>query len=245
MIKKILLILAVTLTAAYLVLALTAFNHKPQGVVCQGFRLLIQDSLHAGFITPQEVQTILTGKKLNPVKQPMDDVHTEQLEQCLAQHPLIDQVQCYKTPDGHLNIELTQRIPILRVLSDNGGNYYLDNKGTVMPPLSRCVAHVPVATGPIEKSFAVKELYKFGVFLQKNRFWGAQTEQIVVHKNHTLEIVPRVGNHRIYLGKPEKLEQKLDRVKVFYEKGLNKVGWNKYSRINVEFDNQIICTKQP
>ena len=59
-----------------------------------------------------------------------------------------------------------------------------------------------------------------------------------------IELVPRVGDHVIYLGKLDDFEQKLKRVKVFYEKGLNKVGWNKYSRISVEFDNQIICTKK-
>ena len=52
------------------------------------------------------------------------------------------QVECYKTPSGKLCIEVTQRIPILRVMSANGENYYLDNKGTVMPPDAKCVAHL-------------------------------------------------------------------------------------------------------
>ncbi|HJC97601.1 MAG TPA: cell division protein FtsQ, partial [Candidatus Phocaeicola merdavium] len=29
-----------------------------------------------------------------------------------------------------------------------------------------------------------------------------------------------------------------------YEKVLSQVGWNKYERISVEFNNQIICTKK-
>ena len=59
-----------------------------------------------------------------------------------------------------------------------------------------------------------------------------------------IELVPRVGNHIIYLGKLEHFEDKLKRLKTFYEKGLNQVGWNKYSRISLEFGNQIICTKK-
>lgn len=59
-----------------------------------------------------------------------------------------------------------------------------------------------------------------------------------------IELVPRVGDHLVYLGRLDNFEQKLKRLKVFYEKGLNQVGWNKYSRINVEFSNQIICTKR-
>ena len=55
---------------------------------------------------------------------------------------------------------------------------------------------------------------------------------------------PRVGDHIVYLGKLDQFEDKLDRLKVFYKKALNEVGWNKYSRISLEFNNQIICTKR-
>ena len=128
--------------------------------------------------------------------------------------------------------------------SANGENYYLDNKGTVMPPDAKCVAHLAIVTGRVEKSFAMRDLYKFGVFLQNNKFWDAQIEQIHVLSDKNVELVPRVGDHIIYLGKLDGFERKLERVKAFYERGLNQVGWNKYSRINVEFSNQIICTKR-
>mgnify|MGYP007085008130 FL=1 len=121
---------------------------------------------------------------------------------------------------------MTQRTPILRVMSANGENYYLDNKGTVMPPDAKCVAHLAVVTGNVEKSFAMRDLYKFGVFLQKNSFWNAQIEQIHVLPGKNIELVPRVGDHLIYLGKIAGFEKKLKRVKAFYERGLNQVGWN-------------------
>ena len=40
------------------------------------------------------------------------------------------------------------------------------------------------------------------------------------------------------------MDRKLDRLKKFYRDCLGKVGWNKYSYIDREFDNQIICTKK-
>ena len=36
----------------------------------------------------------------------------------------------------------------------------------------------------------------------------------------------------------------LEIFKAFYEKGLNNVGWNNYTKINIKFENQIICTKR-
>ena len=42
----------------------------------------------------------------------------------------------------------------------------------------------------------------------------------------------------------ENMEEKFRKLKTFYHEGLNHVGWNKYSRISIEFSNQIICTKK-
>ena len=245
MLKRIFLSIAVLLVAAYLVVALTAFNRLPEGMTCLNMDLIITDTVYAGFITKEEVLSILEKHDLNPIGQKMEEVSSKAIEDILSQHHLIDEAECYKTPSGKLCVEVTQRIPILRVMSGKGENYYVDNKGTMMPNDAKCVAHLAVATGNIEKSFATRDLYKFALFLQRNRFWEAQVEQINILPDKTVELVPRVGSHIIYLGSLDGYEQKLKRVKEFYEKALNRVGWNKYSRINVEFGNQIICTKNP
>ncbi len=40
------------------------------------------------------------------------------------------------------------------------------------------------------------------------------------------------------------INKKLTRLEKFYKYGLSQAGWNKYSYINLEFDNQIICKKR-
>ena len=57
-------------------------------------------------------------------------------------------------------------------------------------------------------------------------------------------LVPRIGNHIIEIGKADNLEKKLAKLEEFYKEGLSKVGWNKYNKINIEFDKQVICTKK-
>lgn len=111
-------------------------------------------------------------------------------------------------------------------------------------PIPNSAANVAIATGYIDKAFATKELYEFGMFLQKHPLWKAQIQQINVTPAKELELVPQVGDHIIFLGKPGNYENKFDRLKTFYKKGLNEIGWNKYSRISLEFNNQIICTKK-
>ena len=80
--------------------------------------------------------------------------------------------------------------------------------------------------------------------LVNNNFWQNQIEQINVLADGSIEIAPRVGEHIIYLGSPTNIEKKLQRLEKFYRYGLSEAGWNKYSYISVEFDNQIICKKK-
>ena len=243
MIKKLFIFLFLVLITIYLAVAVTAFNGKPSEETCTGLELVISDSIDHGFITKKEVLRTLTSKKLSPIGKKMEEINTRLLEEELSQHPLIGNVECFHTTGNRIGITVTQRIPILRVMATNGENYYIDDKGHVMP-IPNSAADVVIATGLITKEFATNELYPFGMFLQNNPLWEAQIQQINVTPSKELELVPRVGDHILFLGKPGNYEEKFERLKTFYQKGLNKVGWNKYSRISLEFNNQIICTKK-
>ena len=91
-----------------------------------------------------------------------------------------------------------------------------------------------------------------------NDMWKNLVVQINVLPNRDIEVVPRVGNHIVHLGQmPESndkttrqklitefVNRKLTRLEKFYKYGLSQAGWNKYSYIDIEFDNQIICKKR-
>lgn len=243
MIKKLFILLFLMLITIYLVVAVTAFNGKPDDETCTGMELVINDSINHGFITKKEVLRTLNTKKLSPIGKKMGEINTRQLEEELGQHTLIGNVECFRTVGNRIGISVTQRVPILRVMAANGENYYVDDKGHTMP-IPNSAANVAIVTGHVDKAFATKELYEFALFLQDNPLWKAQVQQINVTSDKELELIPHVGNHVIFLGKPENYEDKFDRLKTFYKKGLNEVGWNKYSRISLEFNNQIICTKK-
>ena len=244
MLKKILRLLLGLLLTAYLVLGITAFSRLPADRLCTGLTVVVRDSTARSFVSRSEIDHMLSSAGVPCVGCEMDSVNTRLMEETLTKHPLIERVECYKTPDDRVCVELYQRIPILRVMSSTGEDYYVDHRGGIMPADTRCLSHLPVATGRIEKSFAQDKLYRFALFLQKNEFWRSQIEQINVVKGGNIELVPRVGDHIIYIGQAEDVESKLQRVRYFYDKGLSRVGWDRYSRINVEFGNQIICTRK-
>ena len=244
MLKKILTLSVVLLLGAYLVVAMTRLNRQPADAVCRDIVLNIgQDARPEGFITEAELKKLLKKGNLYPQGKKMDDIRCRDIESYLKKSPFIENAECYKSPTGHICIEVTQRIPVLRIMANNGDQYYLDSKGNSIP-LSGYAAHLPVVTGQVTHKNAEPLLQELSLCIQQDSFWNSQIEQIHVTPAGELEMIPRVGDHVVFLGKPKDIEGKLNRLKTFYQKALNKVGWNKYTRISLEFNNQIICTKK-
>lgn len=227
----------------YLVLSITVLNHPDeQYSVCNEVKIDIKEGEVQGFLNPDEIKAQLQHAKLYPLGDPMDQINSRLIEEALLQNPFVEKAQCYKTQSGSIHITLTQRLPVIHVKADNGDDYYVDTHGNVMPN-TLLASNLVVVTGQVTKPYAKKVLKKVGNFLIRNKLWFHQVEQLNVLSDGSVEMVPRVGNHVIYLGKPVNLSQKLDRLEKFYRYGLSKAGWNKYSYINLEFDNQIICKK--
>lgn len=230
--------------AVYLLMAVTVFN-KPesQDAVCTRVDIRIADGLASGFLDDVEVESQLKASRLYPLGQPLSQVNVRNMEEALLRNPFVKDAQCYKTQGGKVIVLLTQRLPVMHVKAMDGDDYYLDGRGNVMPN-TRYTSDLVVATGHISRNYARKVLAPVGENLVRNRFWNNQIEQLNVLHDGSMELVPRVGDHIVYLGSPTDIPQKLTRLEKFYRYGLSVAGWNKYSYVNLEFNNQIICKKR-
>jgi cell division protein FtsQ len=125
-------------------------------------------------------------------------------------------------------------------------------------PNSKYTSDLIIATGNVNEWFAKNYISHLTKALMENPLWRNQIEQINVLSDLGIELVPRVGDHIIYVGSlpmtkyiderpklvSDFINKKLTRLEKFYKYGLSQAGWNKYSYINLEFDNQIICKKR-
>lgn len=243
--KKTLVIALDTVVAVYLLLAVTAFNKPDESRdICSQVKINISEDVVEGFLDTDEIKSILTRNGIYPLGKPLNDVRVRAIEDALEKSPFVDRARCYKTTGGHVCISVTQRMPLIRVKADNGDDYYLDSRGGIMPN-TRYTTDLIVATGNISRRYAAKVLTPLAAYIVKDKFWRNQVVQLNVLNDGSIEMVPRVGDHIVYLGRPYHAGRKLRRLEKFYRYGLNRAGWNKYSYISLEFDNQIICKKRP
>ena len=244
MVKKILILVFILLLGSYLLIAMSSFSESPRQAICKGVEVTLMENQEKGFINAKEIDNILKARKLFPTGKEMHLVNTRQLEQTINQHPLIEHSECYKTSDQKVAIEIYQRIPLLRVISDTGEEYYIDTKGAVIDAPEASESYLPIVTGAINKKVAGKVFLPIGLFLRDDPYWANKIEQIHLTPQGELEVAPSEGEFLICMGSPSHFGQKLERLRQFYERALNKIGWDKYSKINIEYNNQIICTKK-
>jgi cell division protein FtsQ len=148
----------------------------------------------------------------------------------------------------------------MRVMPNNGGDYYVDNEGVVVrrrnlysPRLHIIEGNINISQAMLNgvsvldtsiKNSILKDIYYLVNYINRDNFWSAQIDQIYVDSNDEIDLIPRVGNHTVHLGSAENFERKLNNLEKFYDKVLPEVGWNKYSVINLAFKDQIVCKRR-
>ena len=246
-------LLLLVLLVGYLVFAVIYLRDGNPQEMCASVNITIDVSANERFLTSEDVVLLLSQADLYPEGKPMQQVRTADIEAALEQEPLVRRAICYKAAnpqqvnEGALCIDLQLRKPILRVFPDKGDSYFVDDEGTIIPSAPR-THNLLTATGAITPEYAANELVPFALYVSEDPYWQRQIVQLHVESDRRghprVKLVPREGDQVILLGPLDGYEKKLRRMRVFYEQGLPEVGWNKYRAFNLEYDNQIVCTKK-
>lgn len=249
--------------AAVSMIALLGFaNSALSHAICKEIEITIDRTNGNYFVEEEDIFDLVYFEMDTLLGRAISEINTYHLEHKLNNHSAIQNTEVYKTIDGKLMIDVQQRTPIVRVFNQLGESFYLDSTGKVMPPSSSYTARVLIASGNIDELYSevislnfsaiddslsalmiLDDLFILSQFIRKNKFWNAQIEQLYVNKDYEIELIPRVGNHRIVLGDATAIQEKFDKLKIFYFKGLSKTGWNEYSVVNLKYANQVVCTK--
>lgn len=246
------------LIAIYLLLAFVSFDKKGDPkALCSKVNIDIADNAAGGFLDAKVIKERLQKTGFYPIGRQLKDVDTRGIEEMLRRSPFVKTAECYKTEGGYVYISVTQRMPVIRIKADNGDDYYVDDHDCIMPR-SSYTSDLIIATGYINRWYAINYISPLGKAIMQNDVWKNLIEQINITPNLGVELVPRIGDHIVYIGKLPEItdkskhdkdiaqfvDKKMTRLEKFYKYGLSQVGWNKYSYVNIEFDNQIICKRK-
>lgn len=166
------------------------------------------------------------------------DIDISDIEKKIEALEPIRNVEVSVQLNGELRIEVDQRIPIVRIMSQP--SYYLDRNKRKIYTTGLEPARVPVASGALHGEM-IDKIYTLSTYVQENAFAEALCEQIFVTNDGDLILIPKIGSQQVIIGQPTELDSKFRRLEQFYKYGLNKLGWDKYKTINLSFADQIVC----
>jgi len=234
-----------------LVVSMSFIEVKKNDLRCSDVKVLIPGS--RSFIDRAEIDSILLAKQGPLVGRFLNRINIHLLENTLKANPFIEMAKIYADMDGVIHVRIEQREPVLRILNLTNQDFYIDQNGFKIPTSPNFTAGVLVASGFIPEDFngrvdtlktgIGRDLYATALFIRKDTLWNDQIEQLFVNAQNEIEMVPRVGNHKIILGNADSLQVKFRNLLLFYKEALPKAGWDAYKTINLKYANQIVCVK--
>ena len=216
------------------------------------------------FVEEGQIRDLIAHRFGQVENTPMKNIDVNYLERLMYSNPWVAKADVYLTINGVVNIEIEQRHPFLRIINEKQESFYMDSRGSLMLWSPDFIPRSLIASGNISESYeqwkgisireiinndtlktrtVLDDLYAMARFILADEFWSAHIEQVYVNTNKEIELVPKVGDHKIIFGGSDDMAEKFWKLKTFYKEGLNYTGWNSYDTLNLKFKNQVVCSK--
>ena len=200
-------------------------------------------------ITVEEIKKkILATYDLDLVGVEVDRIDLADVEYILQEEAFIVETDAYVDAQEQLHIEISQRTPILRVMDLSGNNYYVDAEGIQLPLSKHFTARVPIISGAVNDFYlnvdstagSIQEVFKIVKAAREDDFLLAWMEGIHVTNNQEILLNGNLGKFDVIFGEAENIQEKFEKMKIFFESGLSVTGWNDIESINLKYADQVV-----
>ncbi len=236
------------LLGAGTIVLLVAAVYKKNNKWCVGVDVVFNGDGTNFFIDEKEVLAIVNTDGA-VIGREMANVNLKLLEGRLEKDRWVNNAELFFDNKQVLQIRIEEKEPVARIFTSGGSSFYIDSVCRKLPLSEKLSARIPMFTSfPSDRQVLSKpdsqllaDVKDLAMFIQADDFWKAQVAQIDITPNG-FEMIPTIGNHVVVLGKGGDYEQKFDRLFSFYKQVWAKVGFEKYDKLDVQFDGQVVAT---
>lgn len=220
---------------------------------CQGIDVHVVPNRHCEFVEKnalcQRLQeahvTCILGNTLDR------GVALRKLKNSVDAHSFVRRSTLHKTWKGRLKVWILPKRPVARWLNPcrASADLYIDECGEWLPLCDTYTARVMLVSaqkqltdqGHLQNSAYGVSLLKVLNTIDQDPFWRAQIAHIKVDERNKLVLTTQISKQKVYFGRPERVQEKLQKLYAFYTVVLPHKGWNTYQRVNLEFEGQLVC----
>lgn len=232
------------------IILLGAALRKKESKPCREVKVEFIGTEKEQFIDELEVLDLL-NEDSPVIGKGIAQVDLKLLENKLKKNAWVKNAEIYFDNNERLHVEVEEREPLIRVFTIQGNSFYLDSDAVRLPLSNKLSVRVPVITGfPSDNkvlsspdSMMLLNVVKFGKYIKEDSFWMAQVSQIVITPQANFEMIPTMGSQVVELGNADNLDSKFNRLYSFYKQTWSLGGIDKYEKLYVQFDNQVVAVK--
>ncbi len=232
--------------------ALIAFTERMKGEVTVRAIQISMENIHDNhYLDEADVLKLTRINAENFTGASISKLNFREIEQRMKQNPFIRSAEVYSDLKGNLMVNVSLRRPIARIVRTDGPDAYIAEDGTMMPVSEKFSSRVLLISGSfMPQILKLDNLYELEAgrqimsmlsTIREDEFWSAQIAQLEIDKKTKITLFPQVGDETIEFGKPVDPEMKFRKLLIFYKNILPRVGWNKYNRINLEYEGQVVA----
>ena len=232
------------------VVLLVAAVHKKDSKRCRGIEINISGVSTNFFIDKNDVQKIISAYAGNKaVGKPIEEFNLVGMETALKKDVWIQTAEMFFDNNEVLQVSVEEREPVARIFTAGGSTFYIDSSNMMLPLSEKFSARVPVFTNfPSEvkvlskaDSNLLNDVKKISIEIRADSFLMAMIDQVDITTGRSFEMIPKLGNQVIIFGDGSDISQKFKKLELFYKKVIMKMGWNRYSQINLQYKNQVVA----
>lgn len=231
---------------------LIAFGERKQGgSVCKDIVIELDNLNENHFLDEADVMKLVGNSGQAIIGTGIDRINLKEIEAKLKYDKHILDAQLYGDLKGNLIVNVELRRPIARIVQSDALDAYVSEDGVVMPVSEKYTSRVILLSGPfvkkliemqdLKKTDEGKQILEMIEFINGEKFWKAQVAQMDINSEGKISIFPQVTGQKVEFGKPENIEEKFKKLMIFYKEILPRMGWNKYSKVSLEYEGQIVA----
>ena len=229
-----------------ILIALLAVGMYSFSNVRNGERAILKDrhiefvNEDALYLTYSTVDKLLIQSKEGASGILLDKLDLNRIESALNENDMVKHADVYYTVYGELSARIIQKTPIARVAGEKA--YYIDEDGRYMPLSPVYSARVPLVTGSVSRD-KLEEVHDLAYYIYHDDF--LRRNIIGIHKDKEgFELRFRANDFVLKFSDLNRLDKKFNNFKAFYQKGTKDKSLAMYKAVNLDFDNQVVCTKK-
>lgn len=234
--------LGIVLTLVLFALAIAwGYLRAGEPEACRSITYILADGDDRVYVFRNELEGMLHSLDIHPVGRRVDQLSLQRIENTVRQHPMVRTAECYITPWHDVRVVITQRVPLLRVLTAEG-TYLIDTDRRLMQARPAVKDSVLRVTGQVEMTMAAGQLADFAFWLRDNRYWRPRIDHVHIRNAEMAVVLLRDKRQpHVLIGRMDDYEKKLHKLQLFLDKGREATQDKQYTELDLRYAGQVVA----